>query len=177
MCWQDGCGVERPKTAEQQQTWLPHPCLNKTIPLTGKMAVACENNSNLINLHRLWLSKCFHLFNFPLSGPSLLQPKQKCVFHPHCLAFTVCSTPFLLTGPQRIQRSFTVLHVTMCRWDSHVTLLLTVVRLGKLATQDAGVQQFLPVRWWADVSVGLIISWETDLLASYILQVVVSYRP
>lgn len=40
-----------------------------------------------------------------------------------------------------------------------------------------GVQQLLPARWWADVSVGLIISWETDPLASYILQVVVSYRP
>lgn len=85
---------------------------------------------------------------------------------------------FRLDRPQRLQGCFALLQVTICcRWDSHVILLLTVVRSGAFAAQDVGVQQLLPVRWWADVSVGLIISWETDLLASYILQVAVSYRP
>lgn len=66
-----------------------------------------EDNSNLINLCRLWLSKCFHLFNFLLSGPLLLQPKEKCVLHPHCLPFTVYSSLPLPFGPSsKITRMF-----------------------------------------------------------------------
>ena len=83
---------------------------------------------------------------------------------------------FRLDLPQRLQGCFVLLRVTICcRWDGHVTLLLTVVRSAAFAAQE--VQQLLQVRLRVDVSVGLIILWETDPLASYILQVVVSYRP
>lgn len=61
---------------------------------------ALENGSNLINLCCLWLSKCFHLFNFLLSGLLLqLWPKEKCVLHPHGLSFTSYFSPLPLIGP------------------------------------------------------------------------------
>lgn len=106
MCWQDGFGVGKPKTAEKQQTWPPHFPLIKTIYQTRWRAL--ENRSNLINLCCLPVSKCFHLFNFLLSG-LLLQhwPKEKCVPHPHSLSFTVRSSPLPLIGPSsKIMRVF-----------------------------------------------------------------------
>lgn len=91
--------------------------------------------------------------------------------------FCVPSHFLRLDLPQRLCECFLLRHVTICcRWDVRVTLLLTVDRTGAFAAQDAGVQQTPPVRWWADVSVGLIISWETDPQASSILQAVVNYR-
>lgn len=41
---------------------------------------------------------------------------------------------FRLDLPQRLQGCFDLLHVTICcRWDSHIILLLTVVRSGAVA--------------------------------------------
>lgn len=96
-----------PKTAEKQQTWPPHFPLIKTIPLQTRWR-ALENRLSLINLRCLRVSKCFHLFNFPLSG-LLLQhwPKEKRVPHPHSLSFTVRSFLPSLTGPSsKIMRVF-----------------------------------------------------------------------
>ena len=130
---------------------------------------------------------------FTSNSPLTLQPAFTCLIS-HCsrsqkrnVLFILIASPLLyvpplffrLDLPQRLQGCFALLCVTICCccWDGHVILLLTVVRTGAFAAQDAGAQQLLPLIWRADVSVGLIISWETDLLASYILQGVVSYRP
>lgn len=72
--------------------------------------------------------------------------------------------------PQRLWGCFALFHVMICcRWDGHVTLLLTVVGLGAVTAQDVGAQQLLPVRWWAIISAGLIIfkrDWCTGQLNS-----------
>lgn len=97
----------------------------------------------------------------------------------YCMFLPTSSDWILLKDYKDVFFSFFFLfHVTICcRWDGHVILLLTVVRFDAFAAQDAGVQQLLPVRWWADVSVGLIISWETEPQANDILQALLSYRP
>lgn len=134
----------------------------------GLLLLAGENNWNLINLRRLWLWKVGHCSR---------SQKRNVLFI--LIAFPLLYVPprfFRLDLPQRLQGCFVLLHVTICcRWDNHVLVLLTVVRPGAFTAQE--VQQCLPVRWRAEVSVGLIITWETDPLASDILQAVVSYRP
>lgn len=176
MCWQDGCGVEKPKPAEQQQTFR---------------LISAWSEPYHWETRRLLLLAGRKLFTS--NSPLTLQPAFTCLIS-HCsrsqkrnVLFILIASPLLyvpplffrLDLPQRLQGCFALLCVTICCccWDGHVILLLTVVRTGAFAAQDAGAQQLLPLIWRADVSVGLIISWETDLLASYILQVVVSYRP
>lgn len=119
--WQDGFGVEKPKTAEQQQIWLPCRALIKTIPLTSK------NSSSLINLCRLSLLNCLHLFNF-LFGCCCCSQKKNVLFILAASHLLHVPPRFLrLECPQRSQRRFAPLRVTICRrWEDHVTLLLTV---------------------------------------------------
>lgn len=79
MCWQDGCGAERPKAAEQQATGPSHLSLIKTIPLKGRTAhfFWLVNSSNPINLCVLWHWKHFHLFNFLLSVVAIVAAAKK----------------------------------------------------------------------------------------------------
>lgn len=171
MCWQDGCGAERPKTTEQQPTWPPHLSLIKTIPLKrqdGLLLLAGKNKWNRINLRRLWLWKCFSLF--PIKWTIVAAAKKE-------MCYSSSSPPplryvpprfFRLDLPQRLQGCFVLLHVTICCWwDRHVILLMTVVRSVVLAAQD--VQQLLPVRMQADVFCRIntfVRDWSTGQLYS-----------
>lgn len=87
---------------------------------------------------------------------------EKCVIHLHGLPFTVCSSLFLLIGPSsKIARIF---RSASC-YDR-----LPVESPGYAAAADSGqawcvrrtrrwsFKRALPARWWAGVSVRLIMS-------------------
>lgn len=158
MCWQDGFGVGMPKTAEKQQTWPPHSPLIKTIPLLDKMASPREQIK--FNLCCLWVSKCFHLFNFLLSG-LLLQhwPKEKCVPHPQGLSFTVRSFPLPLIGSSskimRVFFSVSCYNLLPLGWPRY-TAADSCRAWGSRRTR-CWSSTLLSVRWWAIISAGLII--------------------
>lgn len=138
--------------------------------------LSTESNSNLIDLLCLWLWKKknnSHLFNILLSG--LLQPKKKCVIHPLCLPFTVCSFPLRPIGSSsKITRMFcsaSCYNLLPVGWPCY-----TAADSGRVWCICRTRCWSGAALWWADVSFGLIILWETDALASCSLQAVVSYR-
>ena len=106
-----------------------------------------------------------------MSGPLL----PKSVIHPHRLPFTACSSPLLLIG------SSTKITTMLCSASNYNLLL---VRWPCYTAADSGQALCIwhtrccssAALWWTAVSAGLIILWETDALASYTLQAVVSYR-
>lgn len=108
MCWQDGFGVGKAKNSWETTDLATTFPLDQNHTITRQDGEPFENGSNLINLCCLWLSKCFHLFNFHLSGLLLqLWPKEKCVLHPHGLSFTSRFSPLPLIGPSsKITRVF-----------------------------------------------------------------------
>lgn len=133
---------------------------------------ALENRSNLINFCCLWVSKCFHLFNFLLSG-LLLQhwPKEKCVPHPQGLSFTVCSFPLPLIGSSskimRVFFSVSCYNLLPLGWPRYTAA--DSCRAWCSRRTRCWSSTLLSVRWWAIISAGLIFfvrDWCTGQLNS-----------
>lgn len=172
MCWQDGFGVGKAKnsweTIDLANTFPPDQ--NHTITRQDGepsrmiqielISVVSDFKNAFICLISSWVGYCCSFGQ-----------KRNVFFIPTASHLLDVSPHFLwLDLPQRLRGCFVLFHVTICcRWDGHVTLLLTVAGLGSVAAQDVGARRLLPVRWWAIISAGLIIftrDWCTGQLNS-----------
>lgn len=121
---------------------------------------ALENRSNLINPCCLCVSKCFHLFNFLLSGLLLPHwPKEKCFPCPHGLSFTVCSFPLPLIGSSskimRVFSSVSCYNLLPLGWPRYTAA--DSCRAWCSRRTRCWSSTLLSVTWWAIISAGLII--------------------